>query len=275
MAAGTENLAIFDPRVQVIDHDPQQWSNLFDILLPPGPRSPAVFLLHRGGRLLSVWPGRLRTQVPGEISDPRETSRILSQRFQATVCVIEVASWKRWLESLQRELDSKDDILSLVLRAKNGLVREGAYGVVIHPDPFAAVRDVLPHAPAALLRRVVPEKGHASIVLGVLGESGIHASLVIEVTDASIRTITTCPDNGEYRKGDLRARGAQMMKFAADRFCPAVIGLFCDRETLEKVKKNHWKAWAIMEEIEKGTIACLPEPDRILSLFRTAEKRRD
>jgi hypothetical protein len=270
MSAGS---AVFHPRVRVIDHDPRQWANLYDLLMPAAPGTRTVFLLHDKGKVLKSWPGCMREGIPERVADPAAAARLLSERMRARVCVIELAVWKEWLDGLQRGFAPSDDILSLLLKAKDGLMEKGGYGIVIHPDPFAGIAGVRPDSPARLMRRLVPPAGRSSLVAAVLDAAGVHASLCMEIVDATVRTITTCPDDASRASDSLTVRGARMMRFAAERFCPPALGLFCDRQAAGRLKREGWKPEAIARELAAGSLVCLPDKDPILPLLKEKSPR--
>lgn len=260
--------AIFDPRVKVIDHDPVQWANLYDLLMPAGVEQEPIYILHHRGTVLKVWPGYRSWETSGQIIDPRDTARVLYERTQTTVCVIDLGSWRDWLEWLQRTFEpNADDVLTLLLKATQGLAREQKYGIVIQPDPFAGIYGVEPSTPGLLLQRLVGPSGSGSLMLGILESSSIYTSLCLEIKKGTIRTITTCPDEALSNTEQLRSRGLRMMEFASTRFSPPVLGIFCNRSTAQKLKAAGWKEQILKREIDNGSILCLPDAKRLLSVI--------
>lgn len=256
--------ALVSPWASYIDVEPNQWRRLYDWLLPPNRTNTDLFVLHDHGQLLTVNPiyAKEKLNIPEQIINPNELAQRLHEQWQrGTVIILERSHYQTWLDDIQRDTwIAGDDLLAYGLKIKDHALHHAAdEGIVLYPSPLTAWKDIPPEFLLRLGFALAPDKQQCSVVLAVYDGAEIWTSLILAIQEGQVQLVTTLPaDALASNSSNWRDDYSRLIPLVEDMAGPIKLGIFCERQTIEKlgITPIHWSGW--MNAQKRGELISIP-----------------
>ena len=269
---------IMHPWAEYIDIEPVQWQRWYDLLLKPNRHDDTLYILHDQGQILTVNPAWARTLVslPLRIESPFTlVEKLHAEWGRGSVVVIERGRFNVWLDRIQRSLTPGDDFLSCLLRFKDHYLRESDDGIVIYPRPWMHWKSIAPDLPTRLGWAISPGHTPGTVLFVAYERAEIWVSLLLGFQDSKVKFVTTLSlEIQPAQNGDWRVDYKRLLSVAEGLFAPVSLGVFCQRETFEKlgIGPDHWVDW--IDAVKRGEVICDPgHLDELVTRMASASGR--
>lgn len=260
----TGHTALLSPSASYVDLEPVQWRRLYDWLLSPNQTHEDLFILHNQGQILTVNPvyAKKKLDIPDQIKSPRQLAQYLHSQWQrGTVVILERSHYQEWLDDIQSDIwIPGDDILAYGLKLKD---RTSKYlsdeGIALYPSPLEAWQHTPPDLLSRLGSALAPDEQQRSVALVVFDGTVIWTSLILCVQNRQIQLVTTLPAEVlTFASGNWRENYSRLIPRIEDVAGPVRLGLFCERQSFEKlgITPVYWPDW--IEAQNRGDVISIP-----------------
>jgi len=254
------------------DIDVTQWRNAQALLLDSAKEHPRIVVLHDHGTVRKVAhsDGMPVQAAPVRADDPYATAKALYEANADTVdfvAVFERAAFDAYFAAVQDSWDIHEDLDGFVQRTY-AMLDVFSDGMVTYPGParstlglqwrLGASRDQV----IAAAREFVPP--HSTVVLGVLEQDTLWASLVLTFGDAgSVTAVTTADPDEVPLTGSLPEVANTLVEWVNRTHGWCSLGLVLHRAAAESFLSASDKAAALRKAAADGALVLAPVPPRL------------
>ncbi|MBK8023026.1 MAG: hypothetical protein IPK19_16780 [Chloroflexi bacterium] len=249
-------LGISAPWMQVLQLDPTQWGRLYNLLIKPNRAATGLYILHDAGKVVTATPNYAPRVLglPDVIDEPDVAAEELYPLWaRGPVVILERTALKQAFDRVQRARTDGDDIFTFLIKLADILANEP--GMVIHPNPFEAWRDIPPTLPRAFARSIAPEGTKRSALVAIYDDAGLYTSLLLGFESGQLTQVTTAPMAGGV---DWKSDQARLLPLAEARFSPIALGLFMPLSLVERIGLGPRSAARWLDAEQRGELICRP-----------------
>lgn len=256
------------------DIDVAQWRNAQALLLDSAKERPRIIVLHDAGSVRKVAhsQGLPVASAPSRVDEPQAAARALYEANQADVdfvAVFERSAFDAYFAAVQDSWDIDEDLDAFVNRTFR-LLDSFPEGMVTYPRRasetlglqwrLGASREDVVEAVQAFI------PGGSTIVLGVLADGELWASLVLTVDEsASVTSVTTVDPAEVDVRGDLSTVSSATVDWVVSKYGACSLGMFMDKAVAEEFLSSREKAAVLRRAVGGGGLTISPLPPALAS----------
>jgi len=262
------------PNVLMQDIDVAQWRNAQTLLLESAKERSRIVVLHDAGlvRKVAHSKGLAVAAAPDRVDEPRAAAKKLYEANKSDVdfvAVFERSAFDAYFAAVQDSWDIDEDLDVFVNRTFR-LLDGFPEGMVTYPGKASETlglqwrvgvsREELVEAAATLL------PAGSTVVLGVLAEGGLWASLVLTLDENAAVTSATTVDPSEVDvQGDLSTVSSAAVDWVRTKHGSCSMGMFMEKSVAEEFLKSHEKAAVLRHAASSGGLLISPVPPALAS----------
>ena len=251
------------------DIDVAQWRNIQELILDSAKERPRIIVLHDAGKVRKV-AHSAGAPVTGTVDRADDPVALAKELYEGNadsvdfVAVFERAAFDDYFARVQDSWDIDEDLDGFVQRTY-ALLDQFPEGMVTYPGSARSTLglqwrlgcsrdDII----AATARFIEPS---TTIVLGVLDEGSLWASLVLTFDDThSVASVTTVDPSEVSIDGEIAPVAAVVVDWVRAKHGTCSLGLFMERPAAEAVLEATDKARALREASAAGQLVLAPVP---------------
>lgn len=254
---------MLSPDVEIIDIDPNQYSRVFEVLVPQHAPRQGLILFYSGSRLVHTVHTRKGPGIAVSFHGPMHLREIAIDHAVDYVICVERKAVRRLAANAQAGVAMADPFTLQGRAVLQAVQAELGSGVHVWPDPAPFLARIPQSMPRLLRRLLPPDLRLAAAVFDDDGGS-LWASLILEVRNREITLISTS-DMLEPLDMVGKTREEQeslLLARLSERRGPADVGVFCDRRVLIHLAHHPRPAQALVQMVRRGWVRVSPCPWR-------------